>query len=328
VNLNRETDEGPVLIDGVVSLYDETYQNELNYSDASKLFIGNSEGLAILQNNKTIAAEKRALPIVSDTIFYKLNQLKNLQYNLSIKFENFEDGMFKPILVDRYTGVQQMLMLDNINLIQFAITSDILSSNPNRFYLMFKPVQTVPVKFASITAEIVSKNINKINWKVENEINVSNYEIEKSVDGRSFILMGNIASSFNNGQSGSYQFLDSLVVSDDVFYRIKSVDFDGEKSYSNIVRVSKPGIQNKIYVSPNPVENKRIKLFFTNQPKGKYVVNILDAKGQQIKSAEYLLTDVNKSFELTAKEILLSGIYFLKVDGPNKIQTIIPVVIQ
>ncbi len=328
VNLNRETNEGSVLLDGVVSLFDETFQNELNYSDASKLFIGNSEGLSILQSDKTLAAEKRALPNAADTIFYKLNQLKNLQYNLSIKFENFEDGMLKPILVDRYTGVQQMLLLNNINLIRFAITSDTLSSNPNRFYLMFKPVQTVPVKFTSITAENVSKNINKINWKVENEINVSNYEIEKSVDGRSFVIIGAIASAFNNGQSGSYQFLDSLVGSDDVLYRVKSVDFDGSKSYSNIVRVSKSVVKNKIYVSPNPVENKLIKLYFTDQHKGKYLVHIMDAKGQQLKSAEYILTNINNGFKLSAKEILHSGIYFLKVDGPNNIQTVIPVVIQ
>jgi len=236
--------------------------------------------------------------------------------------------MFKPILVDRYTGVQQMLMLDNINLIQFAITSDILSSNPNRFYLMFKPVQTVPVKFTSITAENVSKNINKINWKVENEINIAGYDIEKSVDGRSFDLMGNIASAFNNGQSGSYQFVDSMAGSDDMFYRIKSVDFDGLKSFSNIVRVSSSIATQKLYVSPNPVENKLIKLYFTDQTKGKYLLSVLDAKGQQIKSVGYLLTDANKCFKLSVKEILHSGIYFLKVDGPNNIQTVIPVVIQ
>jgi len=328
VNLNRETNEGPILLDGVVSLFDETYQNELNYSDASKLFIGNSEGLSIFQSNKTIAAEKRALPNTADTIFYKLNQLKNLQYNLSIKFENFEEGMLKPILVDRYTGVQQMLMLNNVNLIQFAITSDILSSNPNRFYLMFKPLQTVPVKFTSITAENVSKNINKINWKVENEINIAHYDIEKSVDGRSFDLMGNIASAFNNGQSGAYQFVDSMAGSDDVFYRVKSVDFDGSKSFSNIVRVSSSIATQKLYVSPNPVENRLIKLYFTDQTKGKYLLSVLDAKGQQIKSVGYLLTDANKCFKLSVKEIIHSGIYFLKVDGPNNIQTVIPVVIK
>ena len=56
--------------------------------------------------------------------------------------------------------------------------------------------------------------------------------------------------------------------------------------------------------------------------------NILDAKGQQIKSVGYVLTDANKCFKLSVKEIIHSGIYFLKVDGPNNIQTVIPVVIQ
>ncbi len=327
VNLNRETTSGSVLLDGVISLFDDAYQNELDFSDAPKLFIGSSEGIAIMQNDKMFAAEKRTLPQASDTIFYKLNQIKNFQYTLSIKLENFEDSILKPFLVDRYTGVQQMLMFNNTNLIQFVVTNDVLSSNPNRFYLMFKPMQTVPVKFTSVTAENVSKDINKINWKVENEINIAHYHIEKSVDGRSFNSIGNVASLFNNGQSGNYQFVDSLVGSDVVFYRLKSVDFDGSKSNSNIVRVSVSGGKNKPYVSPNPIENKLIKLYFTEQPKGKYMVSILDAKGQQIKSVQYFVTDTNKSYKLSAKEILHTGIYYLKIDGPNNIQTVIPVVI-
>jgi len=328
VNLNRETTSGPVLIDGVISLFDETYQNELNYSDASKLFIGSSEGLAIIRNNKTLAAEKRALPQVVDTIFYKLNQLRNLQYNLSIKFENFEDSILKPFLVDRYTGVEQMLLFNSSNLIQFAVTSDALSANPNRFYLMFKPMQTVPVKFTSITAENVSKNINKINWKVENEINIISYNIEKSIDGRSFMSIGNQASMYNNGQSGTYQFVDSFFSSDVAFYRVKSIDLDGSHSYSNIVRLSDLGNKNKLYVSPNPVENKIIHLYFKNQPKGKYVVSIVDAKGQQIKSTQYILTETDNIIKMPAKEMLHTGAYFLKIDGPDNSKSVIPVVIQ
>jgi hypothetical protein len=328
VNLNRETTSGPVLLDGVISLFDDTYQNELNYSDASKLFIGSSEGLTIIRNNKTLAAEKRALPQVVDTIFYKLNQLRNLQYNLSIKFENFEDSILKPFLVDRYTGVQQMLLFNTSNLIQFAVTSDVLSANPNRFFLTFKPMQTVPVKFTSITAENVSKNINKINWKVENEINIISYNIEKSIDGRSFMSVGNQASMYNNGQSGTYQFVDSLVGSNTVFYRVKSIDLDGSHSFSNIVRLLDFGHKNKLYVLPNPVENKIINLYFENQPKGKCVVSILDAKGQQLKSVQFTLTETDKILKIPVKEILNAGTYFLKINGSDNSKSVIPVVIQ
>jgi hypothetical protein len=284
--------------------------------------------LTIIRNNKTLAAEKRALPQVVDTIFYKLNQLRNLQYNLSIKFENFEDSILKPFLVDRYTGVQQMLLFNTSNLIQFAVTSDVLSANPNRFFLTFKPMQTVPVKFTSITAENVSKNINKINWKVENEINIISYNIEKSIDGRSFMSVGNQASMYNNGQSGTYQFVDSLVGSNTVFYRVKSIDLDGSNSYSNIVRLLDFGHKNKLYVLPNPVENKLINLYFENQPKGKYVVSIVDAKGQQLKSVQFTLTETDKILKIPAKEILNMGTYFLKINGSDNSKSVIPLVIQ
>jgi hypothetical protein len=221
-----------------------------------------------------------------------------------------------------------MLLFNSSNLIQFAVTNDALSASPNRFYLMFKPMQTVPVKFTSITAENVSKNVNKINWKVENEINIISYNIEKSIDGRSFMSIGNQASMYNNGQSGAYQFVDTLVVSNVVFYRVKSIDLDGSLSYSNIVRLSDLGNKNKLYVSPNPVENKIINLYFKNQPKGKYVVSIVDAKGQQLKSTQYTLIETDKIFKILAKEILHVGTYFLKIDGPDNLKSVIPVVIK
>ena len=328
VNLNRETTSGSVLLDGVVSLFDEMYQNEINFEDATKLLIANSEGLAIMQNNKTFAAEKRTFPQFTDTIFYTLNQLKKLQYNLSINLENFEDIMLKPYLVDRYTGIQHMLLFNANNSIPFAITNDILSSNPNRFYLVFKPMQILPVKFTSITAENVSKSINKINWKVENEINIIRYDIEKSTDGRLFKSIGNIASAFNNGQSGYYQFVDSFFNAEVVFYRIKSLDLDGSISFSKIVKISETGSNPNLYVSPNPVENKIINLYFKNQPKGKYVVNILDTKGLQIKSSIYNLIETDKILKIFAEEILHSGAYFLKIDGPNNLKSVIPILIQ
>jgi hypothetical protein len=109
---------------------------------------------------------------------------------------------------------------------------------------------------------------------------------------------------------------------------ITQVDVDESKSYSNIVRVAASGLKNKIFVSPNPVEEKIINLYFTDQPKGKYVINILNAKGHQIKSLECFVTNANISFKLSAKEILNPGIYFLKVDGPNNTVTVIPALIQ
>jgi hypothetical protein len=140
--------------------------------------------------------------------------------------------------------------------------------------------------------------------------------------------IGNLPSKYNNGQSGTYQFVDSLVGFNTAFYRVKSIDLDGSHSYTNIVRLSDLGNKNQLYVSPNPVENKIINLYFKNQPKGQYVVSIVDAKGQQLKSTQYTLTETDKAIKISAKEILHAGAYFLKIDGPDNSKSVIPVVIQ
>jgi hypothetical protein len=183
------------------------------------------------------------------------------------------------------------------------------------------------VKIVSFSATKKSSNI-ELNWKVENEINIIRYDIEKSTDGRVFKSIGNIASAFNNGQSGYYQFVDSFFNAEVVFYRIKSLDLDGSISFSKIVKISETGSNPNLYVSPNPVENKIINLYFKNQPKGKYVVNILDTKGLQIKSSIYNLIETDKILKIFAEEILHSGAYFLKIDGPNNLKSVIPILIQ
>ena len=44
----------------------------------------------------------------------------------------------------------------------------------------------MPVTFSNVKAFELNNNI-KVEWKVENETNIRQYEIEKSADGRQFV---------------------------------------------------------------------------------------------------------------------------------------------
>ena len=61
--------------------------------------------------------------------------------------------------------------------------------------------------------------------------------MEKSSDGTVFITMTGTLPSANNGSSASYEVIDGQPIQGTNYYRIKSVDINGEVSYSQIVKV-------------------------------------------------------------------------------------------
>jgi hypothetical protein len=54
----------------------------------------------------------------------------------------------------------------------------------------------------------------------------------------------------------------------------------------------------------------------------------VDAKGQQLKSVQFTLTETDKILKIPAKEILNVGTYFLKINGSDNTKSVIPLVIQ
>ncbi|MES2777988.1 MAG: FG-GAP-like repeat-containing protein [Bacteroidota bacterium] len=90
---------------------------------------------------------------------------------------------------------------------------------------------------------------NQLTWSTANETNTKNFELESSIDGRSFAKIAAI-SAVGSG-SNNYSHKDVLVYKTAVFYRLKMVDADGKFTYSSIVRINHSTSQ-QITIYPNP----------------------------------------------------------------------------
>lgn len=112
-----------------------------------------------------------------------------------------------------------------------------------------KPV-VVPVKLISFTGNEADGKIN-LNWKVADEINLLQYEVEKSTDAVNFANIGGIKSG-----KKEYSFVDKNTSSyiDQYYYRLKMTDADGEFSYSSILPIKIKG-QQSFAISPNPAKD-------------------------------------------------------------------------
>ena len=79
-----------------------------------------------------------------------------------------------------------------------------------------------------------------------------------------------------------------------------------------------------ISVYPNPVTDGLVKLSFTNQPTGKYNVQILDLSGRMISSSDVVVSGKIQVMDIRLPASIAKGNYFIKVtgeDGRNSLTT-------
>ncbi len=149
----------------------------------------------------------------------------------------------------------------------------------------------LPVDFVSINATI--KNCAaEVDWKVANQVNLKQYELESSTDGMNFTT-GKVV-PVNNLNAYSAE----LPVSGNstYFYRVKAVDLDGSYKFSAItsVKANCDGKQGAFMMYPNPVlKGKQVILSSTTNESTMY--RILDMAGKTVQEGRFT---GNTSFQI------------------------------
>ena len=172
----------------------------------------------------------------------------------------------------------------------------------------------MPVTITSVKAYQKNADI-AVEWKVENESNMVQYEVEKSVDGNQFSKAATVTAK--NGAVHTYSWLDKNAVTGYNYYRIRSVDLNGKVSYTEIVKVFMGKMVSEITIYPNPVTNGKINLQLTNQPAGIYGIRLLNPLGQVIVSKSVTHAEGSSSQSIPWDYNLAHGVYQLEVTKPD-----------
>ncbi len=314
------------LADGNTVVFNDEFSNDIDNKDAIKLN-NFGDNFGILRDSKTLIVEARKTIADSDTIFFNMKKVKQQNYRLEFETQNFASGMMA-FMEDKFLHTSQVVNMSGTTFYDFSVTGDAASSATDRFIIVFKNTTPLPVNFTSISA--VKKNNNiAVEWKVENEININSYEIEKSVDGINFTKMGNKVANGNlTAGAATYSWLDVQATAGDNYYRIKSISNRGSFEYSSIVKVAitKPGAGFTVY--PNPVTDGNINLQINNLPAGIYTVRLLNNAGQVM--IEKVITHISGNVINSIKPAttLVNGTYLLEINGPENKQTVIKVLVQ
>ena len=166
----------------------------------------------------------------------------------------------------------------------------------------------VPVKLANLNAVNNNNNNISINWQTATELNNSNFIIQHSTNGSSYIDIG-IVKSIGSG-ANSYSFTDNKPANGVNYYRLQSFDKDGSSSYSKVISVNFGDIQT-FSIAPNPARDYATINFSKAVDKG--TIKVYDITGKQV--IKQSLSGTN-SYKLNTQS-LKGGLYVIKVNTPT-----------
>ncbi len=319
-----------ILADGVLAEYNNLYHDSVYLEDAYK-FTNSGENLGLIRYGAVLAIERRPVISTSDTLFFKLwkTTLRNYQFEF-VTINLYHPGM-QAFLEDAYLGTRTLIALGGTTKMNFSVNTNAASANVNRFRIVYQTTFAavpLPVAFTSFKGYQQS-NIISIDWKVENEINIEKYDVERSLNGTDFIKVNSIAVDGINSAYNSYSWIDDNPFNGINFYRIKSVCRDGSKKNSLIIKVTygKTGA-GYITIYPNPIEGNMVNLQFTNQPTGIYQVRMINNNGQVVYSGRLHISSGNISQTLFTDKKLAGGIYQLEIKAPNNTVYIRKAIVQ
>ena len=167
-------------------------------------------------------------------------------------------------------------------------------------------VSVVPLPVVIMNYELIINNgiqntVENV-WTTSSEVNVSHYNVQRSLDGLLFNTVGKV---YAKGAS-KYSFIDNTNLNATVYYRLEIVDKNGNISYSEIRTLS---ITNApLSITPNPAKD-----FVTITAKNLQNIRILDNTGRVVVNKEGILANaITINISSLAK-----GLYFVKATDVN-----------
>ena len=142
---------------------------------------------------------------------------------------------------------------------------------------------------------------NMLVWSTSSETNNKVYEVQKSIDGITFVKIGKVKGKGTTTESSDYRFLDVSATQGQNFYRLKQVDLDGKFHLSDIVTVNKETANNFTVVAMTP-------------PSDNDNVFEMTINAQSEDELDYKILDMDGNLIYTQKQVLKKGINVITVD--------------
>jgi hypothetical protein len=295
-------------LDGTFAQYGDEYSNDIDGEDGRKM-TNPGINVCLLRNQINLVVERRHTITADDTLFFNMWGLQRKTYLMKFVGMNLEQEGLQAYLEDSYLHTSQPVNLNDTTDIKIQFNSDPASSVPNRFRLIF----TLAAPIVHFTA--IAGQQTLLNWSGRNIDSVRKYWIQRSFNGTDFSDIGTVTSPAF--LSENFQWADPFPGSDNNYYRIKSLQNNGEISYSNIMVTKTLQLTGSVQLFPNPAKSDNMNLKMENQPKGKYQTRLFNSGGQMITQQSFDFAGGNGTQKLANNGSITPGVYYLQIISPN-----------
>lgn len=314
-----ETNGTTRLVDGNLTNYDDVFTNGLA-DDAIKMN-NFGENFGILRAGTRLAIEQRKKVNVKDTAFFCMWNMLQRQYRLIVSPKNLEHPGLLGSLEDAFTGSKTALFLNGDNTYDFNVTSDPASYALDRFRVVFRNRALMPTPTIGVfNVEITGASIH-LQWVVEHESEIVDYNIEHSTDRNHFSSIQIVAPE-NAGGSKTYNATDLVTRKADNYYRIKATTLEGKIIYSSIQKVSIASPVSEMIVYPNPVADRKLNLILPAGAEGKYSLMLYTVNGNMIPLSSIQAGSGQSVQIINLPKTVAPGVYRLKIISPANTITV------
>jgi hypothetical protein len=186
----------------------------------------------------------------------------------------------------------------------------------NSFFIATDEVNDVlPLNLVSFTAK-PENGIVAIDWKTENEQQISYFGLERSSDGLHWETMQSVPdqNSADTAAVLNYSATDGHPLSGISYYRLQIMEVGGKQAYSQAVEIAMNANNTTLQVYPNPASGIVYISFPNAMPRSVALINAAGQTVQQLNVADsYMGMDLSSYSQ---------GIYFIRVSSSSGIQTI------
>jgi len=221
-------------------------------------------------------------------------------YNIPARFGTMSYYLYSPPEYNGFNG-----KMDELRIYNRALTAaEIIGMSGG----------ALPVKLTSFTASEKNNTVT-VKWQTQYEQNSSHYNIQRSTDGVNFTDEARVTAAGNSNLPLSYSHNDLLPASVQskkaVFYRLQSVDKDGQFSYSQVVMLRLDMKEMELLVSPNPAKDI-LQVQTGSTVAGEAALVISDAAGRQLYQRNIVLQQGTNSIPVNIS-MLAKGNYFVRI---------------
>ena len=254
-----------------------------------------------------------------------------ITYNLSGAFKWMEvyDNSLKIVVIGNFDVVAQTgsvtfpssgTWTDYLNgaPINATGTPQSFTLQPGEYHVYLNTYLVLPVTLVSFGGKN-NGYTNVLSWDAANEQNLNYYELQRSTDGQNFSFVSQTNASGKN----NYSYTDNITTeaSSIFYYRLKSVDKDGNFKYSEVIKINMPPNGKFAEVNPNPFKEKLL-VTIQSPTQDKATLILTDLSGRQLFKQNKIISPGRNEVLINEAGKFSKGIYLLTIIESQQTQSI------